>query len=202
MKPNTTKLLGLNTGHLSPSTLEKMSNKEFQEDLLIHPLAAGFFLTTASFMLQEIRKLPEDLHHILRYAFANDITSVMVAEGFERQAGLPFYGSQSSPDLTGCNISPDQLISSGDTMFVSPDLVSMGDLAIEQTWTETLPDADFEAPDGAWIGIRNASIRILPMDNMLQIVVLPRGHEMDDPLRSISIAFDEIEPEQEEVRPL
>lgn len=191
MKPNAVKMLHLNQGHLLPSTLELLSDRQFQNDFLITPLPFGSFLTIDTFMSQSSRPFPADLLHVMRYADANGINAIMVSSFSERQVGLPFYGGKTVPDLTGTCIGENDLAISEGLVFVDPDKFGSEDLKVEQTWTETLPDGDFEAPDGVWIGAGKASIRIkADEEGTLHINAYPRGHEMDEPVHSIALPSD------------
>lgn len=191
MKPNAVKMLHLNKGHLSPKTLGVLKDKAFQRDYMVTPLPFGSFLTTDSLMSQSPRHMPDDLLHVLRYAGANDIEAIMITEHSERQIGLPFYGGNDSPDLKGTGIDEGDLVSRGGISAVDHEKLTASDLKVEQTWTETLPDADFEAPDGVWIGAGKASVRIkTDEEGTLHINAYPRGREMEDPVHSVALSSD------------
>ena len=201
MKPNAVKMLHLNEGHLLPGTLDALKSERFQKDFLITPLPFGSYLTMDTFMSQSASPFPKDLLHVMRYAGANGIDAIMVNPFSERQAGLPFYGGKNTPDLKGTAIGEEDLTIKGDIAFVTPNRFSDDDLRVEQTWTETLPDADFEAPDGVWIGTGNASVRIkTDEEGVLHINAYPRGREMDEPVHSVSLPSDhfEVDPDIDE----
>lgn len=194
---NTVPMLDLSTGHLSRRTVTWLEDGARVGALGIMEREEGFFISShhaAEFEknTEAFSNFPLDLMHTLRFAHANDVQYVLFDRDAEMQAGLPTYD--------GDDIEEDTFIGKDTLMVgvygarvVDPLKVSLQDLKIERTWTETLEDGDYEAPEGAWIGIGDASVRITTAENGdIKIKAYPRGDEMADSIGEIYLDAEDL----------
>lgn len=202
MRPNTVSMLDLSTGHLSLSTREALEDPAVCAELRITERACGWFMPVSKERLEQ-PELPLDLKHCLRYAQANGATYVLFDQDAPQQGGLPWYEDGNRPDLTGCALKVSDLVVVEGSHMVDPARVKDEDLVIEQTWTEEIGDADYEAKAGAaWIGIGPASVRLkLDDEGSVMITVLPRGREMEGPVHAAILHRDEFESQIEDPEP-
>lgn len=216
MKPNTMTMLDLSTGHLSLETREWLEQPGNAAAANVTLRENGYFVPAHHdgdspdifFQMAPMRApahhaddspdlniVPLDLLHCVRYAGANGASYVLFDSDADRQPGLPWYEDGNTPDLSGTGISENQILMSGDgPVFVNPNHVQGQDLKVERSWTETLEDGDYEAPDGAWIDTGEASVRIrTDEEGDLHLTVFGRGAEMDTPVAETSVRREDLE---------
>lgn len=189
MRPNALTLLDLSTGHLSLHTRERLEEPEDCAALGVTWRECGYFLGSDPENFRHV-DFPPDLLHCVRYAQANGADYVLFDEVAPRQAGLPWYEDENTPDLTGTGIEVSQLIMDGEVTYVNPNHVDPEALRVDPTWTEAIGDRDVEAVDGAlWVGVGPASVRLRFAEgeegHALKIAVYPRGQEMEEPVHEV-----------------
>jgi hypothetical protein len=203
MKPNTMTMLDLSTGHLSLQTREWLEEPGNAASVNVTPREHGYFVPAYNGEdLPDADRFPLDLLHCARYAGANGAAYVLFDTDADRQPGLPWYEDENVPDLSGTALSDAYLVSEGygpvfvgdGPVFVNPAHVLTRDLVVERTWTETIEDGDYEAPDGAWIGTGAASVRVRTDEvGDLHLSVFGRGAEMDGPVAETSVRREDLE---------
>lgn len=196
MRPNTINLLDLSTGHLSLETREWLEEPANAERAGVTPRTHGYFVTAQSGDdFPDVGRVPLDLVHCMRYAGANGASYVLFDTDAMRQDGLPWYEDGNTPDLSGTGLKFTDLFwdDGASAMMVNPNDVTREDLRVERTWTETLEDGDYEAPEGAWIGIGDASVRInTDARGDLKMSVFARGAEDQGPISETGVLRDDI----------
>ena len=202
MKPRMLALLDLSTGHLSPQTREKLVDPDFRDKCMVTERDCGYFVPATPAIMNIVDAAPRDLLHCLRFASANQADYIIFDADGPRQDELPWYEDNAEPDLTGTGITPEMMVSDAEGSYPDPEKVACDGLRIERTWTEELEDGDYEAPDGVWIGVGNASVRLRQdEDGNVKINVFTRGREMEDPAHSVVLGADEFEVEREDLEP-
>ena len=224
MKLNRVPVLDLSTGHLTIKTREWMGAMAEAGRYGIMQREEGFFTSTHHVEREDRVDLPPDLFHCLNFAVANDIQYMLFDMDADLQAGIPVYDETPVP----CQIGDLRLACEGldeDHDFIRPDgaepspvlwmdphsklqrmilgyepgSVDPEMLCIEPDG-QVLEDEEFFAPEGCWVTVGNASIRIgLPVDvdePTLRISVLPKGHEdVGIIFEQMTVTFSEIEEE-------
>lgn len=199
---NTTTTLELSTAHLSEPALAWLEISSEADTSIASPRESGFFLSSvhaAEFEKEPLGFLnfPLDLMNILRFAHANGARYVLLDADADLQPGLPLYeGPQIDLSLPFIG---DKTVMAGlyGAMIVDPLNVSLADLKLERSWTETLEAGDYEAPDGAWVAIDDVVVRIRKDDaGDLCVSAYPREDTMAEPLAGFVV-----ERPEEEDRP-
>lgn len=160
----------------------------------------GFFISShhADPELAGRDVLPRDLLHVLRFAFLNGQQYVLFDRDAGPQAGLPVYqwdGGKGSDinriDLSEPFVGQGRLgmqeirdplkkdLVLGTIEGVIPDAVPDEEFAMEPEGI-TLPDGDHDAPDGCWLTVREASVRVGVNDNAVWVEVFAAGDEMGE----------------------
>lgn len=217
MKLNTVPILDLSTAHLSDATftwVDNMVSRERDPDLRnlgqtppisIMEREEGFFISTAhADAVHENPDIPADLMHILRFAHANDQQYVLFDCDGPVQDGLPVY-EEGDPQnridrehpFIGMNKTSwhdvrDPGAPSGEAHLGKIEAVSgmpENDLRLnaDPAHGRVLEDADYEAPDGVWIGIGEASVRVNMNDDFLWMEMFARGQEMGESFGRVDV---------------
>lgn len=160
----------------------------------------GFFLSThpADPELAGRDVLPRDLLHVLRFAHLNGQQYVLFDRDAAPQTGLPVYqwDGEKGSDINRIDVS-DPFVGQGrlgmqeirdplneDLVLgtiegVIPDAVPDEEFAMEPDGM-TLPDGDHEAPDGCWLTVGEASVRVGVNDAEVWVEVFAAGNEMGE----------------------
>lgn len=191
MKPNMLALLDLSTGHLSPQTREKLEDPDFRDKCMVTDRDHGYFVPATPAIMSIVDVVPRDLLHCLRFATANKADYIIFDADGPQQDELPWYEDNPDPDLTGTGITPEMMHRDEHGSYPDPDKVDFDGLKVERTWTEVLEDGDYEAPEGAWVGIGPASLR-LRQDKAGDVIVTAfvRGMENRDPVQTMDMALE------------
>jgi len=160
----------------------------------------GFFMSThhADPEMAGTEVLPRDLLHVLRFARLNGQHYVLFDRDAEPQAGLPVYQwhgekgadvnrvDPSEPFIGQGRLSPQEIrdplnaeVSLGTIEGVIPDAVPDGEFTVDPEGI-TLADGDHQAPDGCWLTVREASVRVGVNDSAVWVEVFAAGDEMGE----------------------
>ncbi|MFX4299833.1 hypothetical protein [Pseudosulfitobacter pseudonitzschiae] len=193
MSLNTTTTLELSTAHLSVPALAWLEISSDADTSIASAREFGYFLSSihaAEFEKEPLRfqNFPLDLMNVLRFAHANGARYVLFDTDADLQPGLPLYdGPQIDPSFPFIG---DEAVRAGlyGAMIVDPFKVSLADLKLERSWTETLEAGDYEAPDGAWVALDDVVVRIRKDDaGDLSVSAYPREDAMAEPLASFIV---------------
>lgn len=162
----------------------------------------GFFLSThhADPEMAPNMVIPRDLLHVLRFARLNGLQYVLFDRDADPQAGLPVYQWNGGPGADLNRIDPDerfigqdqdriglqeirdpinQGIILGTIEGVIPDVFPDDDLVMEPEG-QVLSDADHDAPNGCWLTVEEAAIRIGLNEEAVWVEVFADGVEMGE----------------------
>lgn len=189
-------LLNLSTGHLSPQTRNKLQDPSFRDSCLVTDRDYGYLVPVTPALLDLVSTVPADLLYCLRLARANDANYIIFDVEGPRQDQLPWYEDNADPDLTGTGIAPEMMTRDEVGSYPDPAKIDTASLTVGRARAKALEDGDYEAPEGLWIGIGDASVRLTQSeDGTLKINVFPLGREMDTPVHSVEIPKDWFEAE-------
>ncbi|MCW3783902.1 hypothetical protein OM960_20420 [Defluviimonas sp. CAU 1641] len=194
MPLNKINVLDLSTGHLSePSRIFMCAAAGNGNRLGIMAREEGFFIGAAhADVAEDEGLLPPDLLHCLRFARANGMDYLLFDRNADPQPGLPLYleGPHGAlafdPDhdwigSMSVNVADhfDYVLPTGKVTIeaVRPGALSDEQLVIRET-PKPLEDADYEAPEGCWLSVGEASVRIGINDETIFAEILPLGYEM------------------------
>lgn len=164
--------------------------------------------------------LPGDLLHVLRFAHLNGMQYVLFDRDADPQEGLPVYQWNAGPggDINKLDLAEqflgqgegrvgmqeirDPLIGNmvlGHIEAVIPDSVPDEDLLLHPAG-QTIPDADHEAPEGCWLKVQEAALRIGRNEDAVWVEVFADGVEMGESFGRIEILRSDLALAREEAK--
>lgn len=198
-------LLDLSTGHLSPMTIDKIGADKLGMSVLIRD--EGFMLYTRHFGSESGQDwpadFPADLKNCLRFAAANGADWLLMDRDTPAIEELPWYEGNTDAEpgsiATAHGIPAEKRIGiytpKDLLLYTAYDLDRVPDHALRQG-SPVIADGDYEAPDGCWIGISGAAVRVRPNDEGGVSVAVYRNGEEDGPsFGEIHLRAQDLEPE-------
>jgi hypothetical protein len=222
MKLNRIPVIDLSTAHFSEITLGWMSEMaDFERDMRLRAKGAGpvvsvmereegFFLSTHHVdpEIGDPTGIPPDLAHVLRFARANGADYVLVDRDAEPQEGLPVYfdggdffdinmidrSESFIGDGEGVTTRQTVLGWKGDTKGKIEAVVAgkIPDAALLIEERKSLEDGDHLAPEGCWLSVGEASIRIGIGEESIWTEILPLGCEMGESFGRIEVLREDL----------
>ncbi|MCE6959276.1 hypothetical protein LAZ40_09445 [Cereibacter sphaeroides] len=207
----TTTLANFSTAHLSAKTRAWLEAND-ELPITVTPREQGWFLAVPP--AERLAGLPPDLHLMLLAAKAAKVGFVLFDMDVDPLPQLPVYNDGNGIESPGTYLEAAGLKPRSLPFRPGPGIVKSsacieafepGSLSEEllqiPPGTRTLEDGDYEAPEGIWIGMGPASVRLkIHGDDHLHIDVCPRGHEGDGGVLETAVPLQELRDMIEEAR--